>query len=139
MKKREPLADIFFLREKMNKLFGDTQLSTGKKEVVTWLPVIDIYETPVEFVVNAELPEIKESDITIQIENNNLRISGERRLQREGRNYYQVERSYGVFSRTFVLPQDVNQSAIQAVLNDGILKIRIPKSAQELPKHIGIG
>ncbi|MGO9612190.1 MAG: Hsp20/alpha crystallin family protein [Dissulfurispiraceae bacterium] len=139
MKKRELFADIFFLRERMNKLFEDTQIGTGKKEVATWLPVIDIYETPSEFVVNAELPEIKESDITIQIEDNNLRISGERRLQREGRNYYQVERSYGVFSRTFVLPEDVNQSAIQAVLHDGILKIRIPKSAQELAKHIGIG
>jgi HSP20 family protein len=89
-------------------------------------------------VVKAELPEVSESSLNITVEGNVLRISGERKFHCEGRSYYQVERAYGTFSRSFHLPSDADQENIRAVLNDGILKIVLPKKVKDLPRHIEI-
>ncbi|MBA4348490.1 MAG: heat-shock protein Hsp20 [Thermodesulfovibrio sp.] len=138
MEKWDSLKDIFSLRERINKIFEDTQTRTGEGKSAGWIPVVDIYETPAEFVVKAELPEVKNPDINIKVEGNILRISGERTLQREGRNYHQVERPYGVFSRTFILPVTVDHENIKANLEDGILEIILPKKEEEMPRHIEI-
>ncbi|BCB96712.1 molecular chaperone [Dissulfurispira thermophila] len=130
--------DPFSLRERINKLFEASQTNRGITDSSTWMPALDIYETPEEFVVKAELPEVTESDINIIVEGNILRISGERRFSCEGRSYYQAERPYGAFFRSFHLPFDVDKDNIRAVLNDGILKIILPKNVKDLPKHIEI-
>jgi HSP20 family protein len=130
--------DPFSLRERINKLFEVSQASKGMMDSPTWMPVVDIYETPEEFVVKAELPEVTESNLNIMVEGNVLRISGERKFNCEGRSYYQVERAYGTFSRSFHLPSDTDQDNIRAVLNDGILKIVLPKKVKDLPRHIEI-
>lgn len=130
--------DPFSLRERINKLFEVSQTSKGLTDSPAWTPVVDIYETPEDFVVKAELPEVTESSLNITVEGNVLRISGERKFHCEGRSYYQVERAYGTFSRSFHLPSDVDQEGIRAVLNDGILKIILPKKVKDLPRHIEI-
>ena len=130
--------DIFLLRERLNKLFEDSRLSMAASESMVWTPIVDFYETSEYFVVKAELPEVKEQDINIMIEGNILRISGERKFSCEGRSYYQAERSYGAFSRSFSLPSDASRGDIRAVLKDGILKIDIPKDIELRPKHIEI-
>jgi HSP20 family protein len=90
------------------------------------------------FVVKADLPEAEESDIAINVQGDQLRITGERRLQREGRHYHQVERCYGRFSRSFTLPEVVDKDTIQAILKDGILKVILPKKALKSPTPIEI-
>lgn len=130
--------DIFLLRERLNKLFEGSRLSMAASESMVWTPIVDFYETSEYFVVKAELPEVKEQDINIMIEGNILRISGERKFSCEGRSYYQAERSYGAFSRSFSLPSDASRGDIRAVLKDGILKIDIPKDIELRPKHIEI-
>ncbi len=130
--------DPFSLRERIDKLFEIPQCSRGAAGSSVWAPVVDIYETAEEFVVKAELPEVKESNIHITAEGNILRINGERKFNCEGRSYYQVERAYGSFSRSFLLPGDVDQGNIKAALNDGILKIILPKKIKDLPRHIEI-
>lgn len=130
--------DPFSLRERINKLFEVSQTSKGMTDSPTWVPVVDIYETPEEFVVKAELPEVTESSLNITLEGNILRISGERKFHCEGKSYYQVERAYGTFSRSFHLPSDADQDNIRAVLNDGILKIVLPKKVKDFPRHIEI-
>lgn len=130
--------DPFSLRERINKLFEVSQASKGMMDSLTWTPVVDIYETSEDFVVKAELPEVSESSITITVEGNVLRISGERKFHCEGRSYYQVERAYGTFSRSFYLPSYTDQENIRAVLNDGILKIVLPKKVKDVPRHIEI-
>lgn len=130
--------DPFSLRERINKLFEVAQANKGMKNSPAWVPVVDIYETPEEFVVKAELPEVTESNLNITVEGNILRISGERKFHCEGRSYYQVERAYGAFSRSFHLPSDADRDNIRAVLNDGILKIVLPKKVKDFPRHIEI-
>ena len=138
MDKNDPIEDIFALRERINKIFANAHEKARGESSVGWRPVVDIYETPEMFVVKADVPEAKESDIAINVQGDQLRITGERRLQREGRHYHQVERCYGRFSRSFILPEVVDKDAIQATLKDGILKVILPKKALESPKPIEI-
>lgn len=130
--------DPFFLRERIDNLFEISQTNRGVLGSPAWKPLVDIHETAEEFVVNAELPEVRDADINISVEGNILRISGERKFYCEGRSYHQVERMYGTFSRTFLLPSDIDRDNIKAVLNDGILRIVLPKKFSDLPMHIEI-
>jgi HSP20 family protein len=136
MDKHDPIEDIFALRERINKIFANAHEKARGESSVGWSPVVDIYETPEMFVVKADLPEAEESDITINVQGDQLRITGERRLQREGRHYHQVERCYGRFSRNFTLPEVVDKDTIQATLKDGILKVILPKKVLESPTPI---
>ena len=138
MDKHDPLEDIFALRERISKIFESAHEKAQYESSVGWVPVVDIYETPEMFVVKADLPEVQEKDIVINIQGDYLKISGERRLQREGRHYYQVERCYGSFSRGFVLSADVDNDEIKATLKDGILKVTLRKQILEFPRHVEI-
>ena len=138
MQKGDSFKDIFLLRERINKLFEDSHTVSGAGNITVWQPVVDIYETIEEFIVKAELPDVAESDINITVEGNVLKVNGARRLKREGRNYHQVERPYGGFSRAFKLPETVNGTEIRATLKDGILKVILPKRTAESPQHIEI-
>lgn len=137
----DPLKDVFTLKERINKLFEDTHISHNKTNSSSWAPASDIYEMEGEYVVKADLPEVSDADINITVEENMLRISGRRKLVREGRSYYQVERSFGNFYRSFMLPSIIEKNSIKASLRDGVLKILLPKKAieaEDLPKHIEI-
>jgi HSP20 family protein len=141
MKKWDPFKDAFALRERANRLFEHVAPKSGRSgEVGTggWVPAVDIYETNEAFVVKAELPEVLDADINIIVEDNTLRISGERKPRREGKSYYQIERYYGSFSRSFFLPAIVEKNSIKATLKDGMLNIILPKIAEELARHIEI-
>ena len=141
MKKWDPFKDMFVLRERANRLFehgAPRSVRFGDAGTGVWVPAVDIYETDEAFVVKAELPEVLEADINIIVEDNTLNISGERKTRREGKSYCQIERYYGAFSRSFVLPAIVQKNEIKATLRDGILNVIIPKSAEALPRHIEI-
>jgi len=138
MDKHDPLEDIFALRERISKIFESAYEKAQYESSVGWVPVVDIYETPEMFVVKADLPEVQEKDIAINIQGDYLKISGERRLQREGRHYHQVERCYGRFSRAFALPEVVDKEGIKASLKDGILKVTLRKKIRESSRHIEI-
>jgi HSP20 family protein len=128
----------FSFIDRLNKLFEDSQTAGKGRVSSVWMPIVDIYETGREFIVKAELPEVNEKDINILMEGNTLKISGKRRFFCEGRNYHQVERFYGAFSRQFILPAEVDRNNISAALADGILTITLPKKAVDLPRHIEI-
>jgi HSP20 family protein len=133
-----PLKDLFVLRERINKLFEESHPRRSGTESVTWVPPVDVCETVDEYIVKAEIPDVRESDIDVRAEGDMLTLRGERRFQREGRHYHQVERSYGFFCRTFVLPSEVDQDAMTATLRDGMLRIVIPKKRLEPLRHIEI-
>lgn len=128
----------FSFIDRLNKLFEGSQTAGKGRVSSVWMPIVDIYETGREFIVKAELPEVNEKDINILMEGNTLKISGKRRFLCEGRNYHQVERFYGAFSRQFILPAEVDRNNISAALADGILTITLPKKAVDLPRHIEI-
>lgn len=136
------MRDLLSIQERVNRLFDNAMGGAEAKEESgsgLWSPVVDIYETGSEFIVEAELPEVKQSDIDIKVQDNTLIIEGERKLRRgvkEG--YHRIERAYGRFSRSFPLPGSVDQEMIKATLKDGVLQIILPKTGEVLPKQIEI-
>lgn len=142
----DPFSDLLSIQDKMNRLFEDTMTrsrSFGPDEelgVSSWIPAVDIYETENEIVLKAELPEVKKEDVNINIENNVLTLSGERKFEKETKkeNYHRIERSYGVFKRSFTLPTVVDQENIKATFNDGVLQVNMAKRQETKPRQIEI-
>ena len=120
-----------------NSLFGH---SVGEGLRDSWIPAVDVQETPNSFVFTAELPGLGKDDIEITLEDNLLTLSGERVLgdNEEGETYHRVERSYGKFSRSFTLPSQVDNSQVAASFKEGLLTVEVPKSEQAQPRKIEI-
>ena len=134
----EPFRGHSTLHDQVNRLFNDT-LFRGQGEdsaITTWAPAVDIYETPNELVVKADLPDVDEKDIDIRIENNLLTIHGERKFEKNVSedNYLRVERTYGSFNRSFSLPNTVNADGIKAEYKNGVLTVAVPKAANAQPQ-----
>ena len=107
-----------------------------------WNPSVDIFENKDQIVLEAELPGLKPEDVNISIENNVLTIRGEKREERtegEQGKWHLAERRYGTFTRSFVLPRDVDADNIQARFEDGVLSVSIPKSERARRRRIDVG
>ena len=141
--KFDPFRDMTTLRDKMNRLFEDAFVQRGEeKEMISsaWLPAVDIYESDSELVMTAEVPGIDEKDIDISLENSVLSIKGERKFEKETKeeNYHRIERSYGSFYRSFTLPSYIDSEKINAVHENGVLKITMGKKLELKPKKVKI-
>ena len=101
---------------------------------------MDLVETQDDLLLRADLPGLSESDVKIELEDNVLTISGERKAEHEERNegYYRVERASGAFQRSLTLPEGVNPEAIKASFDKGVLEVRIPKPEQRKPRKVTI-
>lgn len=108
--------------------------------LTVWTPPLDIFETEHELVFKAELPGMNAKDIDVRVENNALTLSGERRYDKEFKeeNALRMERYYGTFSRTFLLPNTVKLEVIKAEYKNGVLSIKLPKLEEEKPKQTKI-
>jgi HSP20 family protein len=106
----------------------------------TWSPDVDIIEDDHEFLVKADLPEMKKEDVKVVVENGMLNITGERKSEKEEKKkrYHRIERSYGRFERTFTLPEEADASKIVAEFKDGVLRVHLPKSPTAKPKAIDV-
>lgn len=129
---RKRSGDMIFLKDRIFKIFEDAMKSANAVQMdceSTWSPPVDIYETETEFVVKAEVPEVKGDDLSIKFESNILTIEGERMTKRsELGGYHRIERPYGRFRRSFVLPDPVDKDSIRATLHNGVLNIILPKN-----------
>jgi HSP20 family protein len=103
-------------------------------------PDIEVRETKDAYVINADLPGLREDDVSIDVSGNRLTISGKREEEQrdEGERYWAYERSYGSFTRSFTLPEGISADQIDANLNNGVLEVRIPKAKAEEPKRIQV-
>ncbi len=129
-------------REPFFRLF-DTLFNQDQGEDIatrTWTPPVDVRETPEAYVVTAELPGLARDDIQITLENNILRLTGERKFERDEKqeNYHRIERSYGAFTRSFALPSQVDAERVQANFKDGLLTVSVPKAEAARPRKIDI-
>lgn len=99
-------------------------------DMIEWTPVADISETDKEFLIKAELPEVKKEDVKVTLQDGSLTISGERKHERKqkGENEIRVESFYGAFSRTFSLPDNIDTKGINAEVKDGVLRVHVPKT-----------
>jgi HSP20 family protein len=109
-------------------------------EGTEWAPIANVSETEKEYMIKAELPEVKKEDVKITLDNGVITISGERRHEKEQKdeNEIRVESFYGTFSRSFSLPENIDANAIRAESKDGVLRVRIPKTQTAKPKSISI-
>jgi HSP20 family protein len=105
-----------------------------------WTPRVDIAETDQAFVIKAEVPEVKKDDVKITVDNGILSICGERKQEQEekGKTFHRVERFYGQFTRSFTLPDNVDEDNITATFKDGMLSLEIPKTEKAQPKAIEV-
>ena len=106
-----------------------------------WAPAADICESEREYLVKAELPGVKREDVKLTIDDGVITISGERKQEKEDKDakQHRVERFYGMFTRSFTLPDNVEEKAIRAESKDGILYVHLPKRAKaEKPKAVQI-
>jgi HSP20 family protein len=122
--------------------FSRAALGEGKEESITvaeWAPLVDITEDDKEYIIKTELPEIKKDDVKVSVENGLLTIVGERKFEKEeNKKYHSVERAYGRFVRSFVLPEGVDPDKVNAEFRDGVLKVHLAKSEQTKPKQIEV-
>jgi HSP20 family protein len=105
-----------------------------------WRPAADITETDKEYLIKADLPEVKKEDIEISVDNGVLTLSGERRVEKstENEKEHRRESFYGSFQRSFALPENVDEDKISAECKDGVLKVHLPKSEAKKPKPIQV-
>jgi len=137
----EPFRRVSTLQDQFNRLFNESFRNHGEESALTtWAPAVDIYETPNELVVKADLPDVNEKDIDVRVENNLLTIRGERKFEKSvsEENFLRVERTYGAFSRSFSLPNTLNAEAIGAEYKNGVLTITLPKREETKPRQVKV-
>jgi HSP20 family protein len=134
----EPFRSFDEMFRQYSPFFGRALRSNGENSA--WSPVADITETSKEYVIKAELPEVKKEDVKVTFENGVITISGERRMEKEAKdaNEIRIESFYGNFSRSFSLPDNVDPNGIRAEAKDGVLRVRIPKTESSTAKPVTI-
>ena len=140
----DPFRELEDMSERLNRVFARPAMrnNAGKENltVADWMPVVDISETDGEYLIKAELPEVKKEDVKVTVEEGVLTIQGERRQEKEekGKRYHRVERSYGSFVRSFTLPESVDEGGVKAEYKEGVLHLHLPKSEKVKPKAIDV-
>jgi HSP20 family protein len=143
----EPLREFSTLQNEMNRLFNtvfDAPAAgggNGGQAMRRWMPAMDLLETDDHFVLRADLPGMTQEDVSIELEDTTLTVSGQRKAEHEERREgaYRVERAFGSFSRALTLPQGVDPESVTASFDNGVLEVRVPKPEQRKPKRITIG
>lgn len=131
----DPVREMEQLARGMQRFFTGNVIGTGRGDeamtLAQWSPNVDIGENDNEFIVKAELPEVRKEDIKVSIDNGVLNIGGERKAEKEERNlrYHRVECAYGRFERSFTLPADADAGRITSEYRDGVLTVHLPKTA----------
>jgi HSP20 family protein len=124
------------------RLFEDavTRLFSEPATGRPWTPDVDIYETENELVLKADLPDVKLEDIDVRVENQVLTLKGERRFEKEETNkgYHRIERSYGLFTRSFSIPPTVEADKVSADYKNGVLTVALPKKEAAKPRQVKV-
>jgi HSP20 family protein len=125
--------------EEMQRLQDEAFRSFGGQRQ-EWRPAVDIHEDEQAIKLMAELPGVRQEDVSVEIEDNVLTLTGERKLEHEDKRegYHRIERAYGAFSRSFVLPRTVDTQGIEAQMREGTLTVRLPKRAETQPRRIDV-
>jgi len=105
-----------------------------------WRPLVDVVETKENILLKVEVPGVKQEDIKISIEDSTLTVKGERKHEAQVNEdgYARIERSYGAFSRSVLLPPAVDADQVKATYKDGVLEIQLPKKEEAKPKSIKV-
>lgn len=141
--KWNPLREFATLRQEFERAFDDSLFrfeTKGGHSPTAWVPAVDIYETADCIVLKAEVPGIHRDGVLVEISENILTLSGEKRMEREvgEANYHRLERVFGRFERRFSLTESVDQEKVKAVYKDGVLEISLPKLGKAQPIQVKV-
>lgn len=141
----DPFKEMDELQSKLGALFGRSPLRSenGRQEAMTvaeWSPLVDITEDGKEFLIKAELPEVKKEEVKVTVDDGVISISGERKFEKEEKEkkYHRIERAYGSFLRSFTLPEGADSAKVNAEFKDGVLQVHVPKSDKAEPKTVEV-
>jgi HSP20 family protein len=146
--KWEPFRDMDdafnrFVADTLRRLPVQSSNPAGEaQQVREWAPLADVCENEAEYVIKAELPEVRKEDVSITVQDGVLTLSGERKQEKRGdsERTHRVERYFGSFARRFALPENANEQGIRAESRDGVIVIHIPKQPviEPQPRQIQI-
>src|SRR5207247_3704265 len=140
----DPFRELEDMSDRLNRMFGRpvARPESGKEAITVadWIPAVDISETDAEYLIKAELPEVKKEVVKVTVQHGVLTIHGERKHEKEekGKRYHRVERSYGSFTRSFTLPDEVDETNVSAVFKEGMLQFHMPNLENTKPKVVDI-
>jgi HSP20 family protein len=135
-----PFRSLLDFDRELSRFFEGGRKAQAETALNAWTPAVDVYEDENAFLIKVELPEVSREDVKVNLSENTLSISGERRFENEDRRdgYHRVERSYGQFYRSFALPPNVNAEGISAQYKDGVLRLTLPKKEEARPRQIDV-
>ena len=112
------------------------RVGTDARPSYDWAPVADVSETDAEYVIKAELPEVRKEDVNITLQDGVLTLTGERKQEKstDDEKVHRVERFYGSFARRFALPDNIDETGIRAESKDGVVLIHLPKQKVVQPQ-----
>jgi HSP20 family protein len=143
--RRSPAGQLATLQSDMarmmNTFFGSSPFADSGNGASTWLPPVDITESDDALLLSFDLPGLNENEIQVELDDNVLTVSGERRRTSEVKqdDYFRYERRFGAFSRSVALPAGVKDDQIEASYENGVLEVRVPKPEEHKPKRIQVG
>ena len=129
-----PLREMDEAQNRFNPFFlagFPNRMGSGEIHSLTvadWSPEVDISEDDHEYLLKADLPEMKKDDVRVTVEDGVLSVSGERKSVKEDqkKKFHRIERSFGTFRRSFTLPEDADSTKVTAEFRDGVLKVHLP-------------
>lgn len=140
-----PNTEMRRLQREVDQLFDSffptrSRSENGDTEQAVWAPRVDLAETEDHYMVHVDVPGMKREDLQIRFQDGQLSISGERRAEHteDDKDFVRVERSFGRFYRSFTLPRRVNEDEIEALYQDGVLTVRVPKAEETKPRRIEV-
>jgi HSP20 family protein len=134
-----PLLELDDVQQRLNRLFVDRTVKT-RDAFADFTPAVDIIETDNEFILKADLPEVKKEEIKVHLQEGVLVIEGDRRQEKEekGKRFHKVEREYGKFVRRFAMPTEIDPDKVRAEFKEGVLHVFVPKAPSAKPKLVDV-
>ena len=129
----DPFRELESIQTRLNRMFSDRPFRGGEANELSfaeWTPAVDVRETDKEYLIKADLPDVKKEEVKVEFEDGVLTLEGERKLEKEekGTTYHKIERDYGKFVRRFALPTEVDGARVSAEFKEGVLNVHLPKS-----------
>jgi HSP20 family protein len=139
----DPFRELEDMSTRLSRFFGQPgarRFDDNGALFADWAPAVDVQETDKEYLVKADLPEVRKEDVKVGIEDGILTLEGERKQEKEAKNkkFHRVERVYGKFVRRLALPTEIDAQKVAAEFKDGVLNVRLPKSESAKPRTIDV-
>ena len=136
----DPFRGLEGIQARVNRLYDFPARVEDETFFANWNPRVDIQETDTEFLLKADLPDVKKDDVKVEFDNGVLNVEGERRQEKEdkGKRFHRLEREFGKFVRRFAMPTEIDSTKVRAEFKEGVLHVFLPKAPSAKPKVIDV-